>query len=299
MNDDTTTSARWPWLAAGALGAALLWRGLARAGNGKLPGEGEQPGTAFITGASSGIGATYARQLAARGYDLIITARREEKLAALAAELRAAHGVAVRVVPADLSVPADIRRLEELIAEQTALDFLINNAGFGVRGRLGDTDVEKQTAMINVHVTSTYRLSHAAVPGMIARGRGAIISVSSIAGFMSNPGAVNYSATKAYINTFSEALAGELRPHGIQVQALCPGFTYSEFHDTPEYDSFSRSAFPSFMWADAEEVVADSLAALGSGPVVFVPGFINKVLAQTTRSRTARIIIGVAREWFK
>ena len=299
MNDKTETSARWPWIAAGALGAGLLWRGLTRTNRQPLPGAEDQPATAFITGASSGIGAAYARQLGARGYDLIITARREEKLAALADEIRTAYGVSVTVVPADLSLPDDIRRLEALLREQPALDFVINNAGFGVRGTVGDTDIEKQTAMINVHVTSIYRLTHAAVPGMIARGRGAIINVSSIAGFMANPGAVNYSATKAYINTFTEALAAELRPHGIQVQALCPGFTYSEFHDTPEYEEFERSAFPEFMWATAEDVVADSLAALGSGPVLFVPGLANKALALSTRSRAARTVIGVARQWFK
>lgn len=241
--------------------------------------------TALITGASSGIGAEYARQLASQGVNLILVARRRERLEALATELSDQHGITAEIFVADLSVREEIARLEQHMRQLERLDILINNAGFGVHGHLADSALAKQQAMIDVHVTASVRLMHAALPGMISRRSGAIINVSSIAGFLKRPGAANYCATKAYLNIFSEALQGEVAAAGIQVQALCPGYTYTEFHDTPEYAHFSRSSTPQFLWMSARDVVEYSLRTLPKGKVVVVPGFFNKMLMKLTGSR--------------
>ena len=245
--------------------------------------EGE-PGTALITGASSGIGAAYARQLAAMGYNLILVARREERLAALAAELKERYPISAQVLAADLSNPAGVERVEAYIARLERLDVLINNAGFGSPGSFVEADFANQLAMIQVHVVASVRLTRAALPLMMTRQRGAIINVSSIAGLVPIPGSATYSATKAYLNVFSEALQAELRDTDIKIQALCPGFTRTGFHDTPEHQGFGRSEIPEFMWMSAEEVAAQSLSGLDRHQVVLVPGFKNRLVAAVARN---------------
>lgn len=239
--------------------------------------------TALITGASSGIGAEFARQLAAKGNHLILIARREERLRALAAELEEQYSIAAEVLVADLSNPADIQRIETRIPEIENLDLLINNAGFGAPGRFVERDLDIQLDMIHVHIIATVRLSRAALPGMIARRRGRIINVSSIAAFVSMPGSATYSASKAYLNVFSEALQAELRGTGVHIQALCPGFTHTGFHYTPVYEASDRRPLPEPLWMSAESVAADSLRALDRGKVIYVPGFKNRVLATLAR----------------
>lgn len=248
---------------------------------------------AFITGASSGIGAEFARQLAAQQYDLILVARREERLRALAAELGRAHSIRVEVLVADLSNLADIERVAARISELETLELLINNAGFGVPARFAEAEAAKQLAMLEVHVVASTRLSRAALPGMIARGRGSIINVSSLAAFFPMPGSVTYCSTKAYLNTFSKALQAELRGTGVQVQALCPGFTYTEFHDTPEFANFSRSTLPKLFWMKAETVVAASLAAARRGRVICIPGFGYRLIAILGRSGLAALLLNI------
>jgi short-subunit dehydrogenase len=259
------------WVVAGGAVAAGVtgWRALRRktADRELLP-----RGRAFITGASSGIGEAFARRLAAQGFDLTLVARREARLRALAEELGATHGVRVDVVAADLSREDEIERVASAIRERGDLTLLINNAGFGTRGEFADVPVERHLDMIRVHDVATVALTWAALPGMIERGSGAVINVSSIAAFFPSGGGATYTATKAYLNNFSEALAAELREKGIWVQALCPGFTYSEFHDTPEYEGFDRKQIPQSFWMSAGEVVDESLAALGSERVIVVPG---------------------------
>lgn len=240
-------------------------------------------GTALITGASSGIGEAYARRLAALGYDLILVARREAKLATLAAELSERHGVSAAVLAADLAEAADVQRVVERIEQTSDLVLLINNAGFGTRGYFADVAVDRHLEMIDVHVVATVRLTHAALPGMTSRGAGAIINVSSIAAFFAAPGGATYGATKIYLNTFSEAVALETREAGLKVQALCPGFTYSEFHDTPEYDNFNRSELPDRMWMTSEAVVDESLTALRGDEVIVIPGGQNRAMVAATR----------------
>ena len=245
---------------------------------------------ALITGASSGLGAVFARHLAAQGHDLVLVARREERLTALAAELQQRHSIAAEVMVADLSRPDDVERVANRIAGLEALDILVNNAGFGITGFFADVDLAKTMAMIQVHVTASVRLCHAALPGMRARRQGALINVASVAAFTPVPGNATYAATKDYLVTFSRALHAEVAEDGVKVQALCPGFTYTEFHDRPELESFKRSQIPAFMWMSAEDVVAASLKALERNQTICIPGFKYRLMAAVARSPLASLI---------
>jgi hypothetical protein len=240
--------------------------------------------TALITGASSGIGAEFARQLAARGYDLFLVARRADRLAALAAELQGRHGITAEPLVADLSTTGGVERVAARLAELSTLTLLVNNAGFGISGSLARAELQGQLDMLNVHVVATMRLSHAALPGMIARGAGGIINVASLAAFTTLPKNVNYCATKAYLVTFSEALAGEVRRMGVKVQALCPGFTITEFHDQEIRADTTRERMPRLLWRPAQAVVTDSLRALDRGQVICVPGFVNRLIRLLMRT---------------
>jgi short-subunit dehydrogenase len=227
---------------------------------------------AAVTGASSGIGAAFARALKKRGYDLLLIARRRDKLEALARELDA------EVLVADLVEDGDLRRVETRLREADNLEMLVNNAGFGISGPFAAADVEGQDRMHRLHITATLRLTHAALVGMVVRRRGGIINVASVAGFLTNPGAVSYCATKTWINSFTEGLHLELRSaySPVRVQALCPGFTYSEFHDAANMDRTKLA--PRAWWYSAEFVVAESLAGLDRGQLFVIPGFRYRAL---------------------
>ena len=252
--------------------------------------------TALVTGASSGIGAEFARQLAARGYDLWLIGRREERLSALAAELRGRHAISAEPMVADLAQAAGVAAVEARIAGLASLALLVNNAGFGLGGAFVGRSRDDQAAMLNVHMVAPMRLTHAALPGMLARGAGGIINVASLAAFMALPGEANYCATKAYLVTFSRALAAEVRKKGVRVQALCPGFTVTEFHSRPEQGGVGPDRFPRWAWGSAQAVVADSLRALDRGQAVCVPGFINRAIAALARTglvdRLAPVFLG-------
>lgn len=248
--------------------------------------------TAFITGASSGIGESFAKKLAELGYDLILTSRRGELLEKLARELEQKYGIGAETITADLSKLADIQKLEKHLAGVKNPEMLINNAGFGVRsGDFARTDIEKQTAMITVHITAPMRLCRAALPNMISNGKGFIINVSSVAAFTPIPKGINYGATKNYLNFFSVGLQRELKGTGVKVQALCPGFTYSGFHDTEEFEPHHRDQFPKIMWSSAEEVVDESLKALKSKKVIFIPGAKNRLFVSLRPLLTPFIIM--------
>src|SRR5512134_3595 len=227
--------------------------------------------TAVVTGASSGIGSAYARRLAADGYDLILVARRKDRLEKLAEELKASHGLQAEVLAADLTEDADLRRVEHRIARAADLEFLVNNAGFGTRGLFFQADVEGQDRMHRLHVLAAVRLSHAALPGMVARGKGSLVNVSSVAAFGQSPGNAGYCATKAWMNSFTEGLCLDLAAIGspVKVQALCPGYTLTEFHDV---SGIGRDHVPAAWWSSAEDVVAASLRGLARGNLVVVPG---------------------------
>lgn len=244
---------------------------------------------ALVTGASAGIGREYCRQLAVRGADLILVARDGERLRTLAAELAAEHGVAVEVLVADLATDAGVEAVAARIASAPDLTLLVNNAGFGTTGVLARADPAQQEQMIRLHVLAPMRLTRAALPGLLALGRGAVVNVSSVAGFIFGPGSVNYCATKAYLNTFSEGLAVELAGTGVQAQALCPGFTRSEFHQRMGSDD-GRTR-PASMWLTAEAVVRASLAQLDRrGAVLCIPGFRYRLIVAATRLLPRRLI---------
>ncbi len=237
---------------------------------------------ALVTGASSGIGAAFARALARRGHDLILVARRRDRLEQLAQQLAREHGVAAEVLAADLSEDAGVASVEARIAAAPDLDLVVNSAGFGSRGRFWDAEDGVQDRMYRVHVIATMRLTRAALRSMVPRDRGAVINVSSVAGFAASPGGASYAATKAWMNVFTESLALELDSagSGVKVQALCPGFTYSEFHDVIGAD---RSRIPRTWWMTADEVVAASLRGLEEGRIYVIPGLRYRVLAALAR----------------
>ena len=238
---------------------------------------------ALITGASSGIGATFSRQLAARGCDLVLVARRKDRLEEQARAIQAAHSVEADVLPADLTCGADLKAVEERIAAAPNLEYLVNNAGFGITGRFFSAPLEGQDQMHRLHVLAPMRLMHAALQGMIARGRGNIINVSSVSGFGQNPGSVSYSATKTWMTSFTEGIYMELKSVGspVRVQALCPGFTLSEFHDTMHFD---RKTLPDWMWMPADEVVDASLRALDRDQLIVIPGWRYRLLVFLMRA---------------
>lgn len=226
---------------------------------------------AIITGASAGIGATFARHLAARGCDLVLVARREDRLQALATELLTAHGTHCEVLPADLAADADVGRVVARISVLPRVDYLINNAGFGTKGKYFHADLAGQVTMHRVHVLAIVQLTHAALKRMVENDSGAIINVASVAGFTLSAGGTSYSATKHWLNVFTEGLYLELRSSGsrVKVQALCPGFTYSEFHDVQQVD---RSVIPKSWWLSADFVVEESLKGLERRGVFVIPG---------------------------
>ena len=227
---------------------------------------------ALVTGASAGIGAAYARRLAAQGYDLVLVARRVDRLQELAAELTSRYGVRAEPLPADLTRDSELKTVEDRIAREERLEFLLNNAGFGSRGRFYESPLQTQDAMHRLHVVATLRLAHAALRKMTARGKGAVVNVSSVAGFVCRPGNTSYYATKAWINCFTDGLYQELKQarSPVRVQALCPGYTLTEFHDVIGFD---RKQIPASWWTPAERVVDASLEGLKRGKLFVVPGW--------------------------
>ncbi|MEO5559507.1 MAG: SDR family oxidoreductase [Dokdonella sp.] len=234
---------------------------------------------ALVTGASAGIGAAFARELAARGYALALTARRADRLDELAEELRAKHHVDVQCIPCDLADPKAPQFLEgEIASRGLVIDTLINNAGYGVTGTFLTQPWQVHADFIQVLMTAPAELCYRLLPGMRARGRGRIINVASLAGLLPAPaGHTLYAASKAYLIKFSQALALENRAHGVNVCALCPGFTLSEFHDvTGTREQMKR--MPGWLWMAAEPVVRDALDAVERGRVVRVSGRVNRTI---------------------
>ena len=248
---------------------------------------------AVITGASSGIGEEFARQLAARDYDLLLVARREDRLNALAEELQAAYQVAVDTMAADLMTDEGRAALVERVRAARNFGLLVNNAGFGASGMFHKVDLDVQDRMHRLHVLTTLALSHAALQNLMARpdanGRCGIINVSSVAGFQQAPTSVSYNATKAWMTSFTNGLSIELtvQQSPVKVQALCPGFTYSEFHDRMAMD---RSPIPKQFWLDARFVVAESLRGFDRGQLIVVPGWRYKIIVAFLRAAPGAVM---------
>ena len=229
---------------------------------------------ALVTGASSGIGAAFAERLAQDGYDLIMVARRRDRLEALAGQLQASHKADIEVLVADLSQPDALHEVEKRIAGDTSLEILVNNAGFGGYMPFVELDPDKAEELINLQVLAVTRLSRAALPGMMARGRGSIINVSSRLAFSGSMGSsqlpkrATYAGTKSFINTFTQLLQSELEGTGVQLQALCPGLVQTEFHEQVGIDP---NRYPAAIVMKPEDVVEASLAGLKLGEVICVP----------------------------
>ena len=248
---------------------------------------------AVITGASSGIGEEFARQLAAQGYDLCLTGRRAERLEAVAAEARDQHGVRAEVVAADLGTDAGMRLVEKWISAHAPIEMLVNNAGFGIRSLFVDSGPDPVVEMIAVHNIAPVRLIWAALPGMKQAGRGILINVSSPAAYASLPGNGSYAGTKSFLNAFSESLARELEGTGIRVQVLLPGFTYSDFHKRPAYQDVDLyHSIPKFMWQTSEYVARTSLKSLSHGGLYCTPGLLYKLFVLGGRLGFARLARG-------
>jgi short-subunit dehydrogenase len=248
---------------------------------------------ALVTGASAGIGRAFAERLARDQMDLCLVARRKDRLDALAAELGERRGVAVEVRACDLTDPAALAELCDAVAQQPP-DLLVNNAGFGTVGRFAELDPAGEEREIRLNVVALVRLTRAALPGMVERGHGAVINVSSMAGISPAPYTATYAATKAFVTSFSEALYEEVRGTGVKVQALLPGFTRTEFQEVAGVDP---ARVPGFAWMPPEDVVDASLRALEKGEAVCVPGLGNRVLAGVTRlvpTSLSRRITGAA-----
>lgn len=224
--------------------------------------------TALITGASSGIGATYAERLARRGHDLLLVARDAQRLQALAERLGGEHGVAVEVLPADLTQKADVLEVERRLREDASIGLLVNNAGVAMNGRLADADPEQAEAMIQLNVVALTRLAAAAAANFSAAGRGGIINLGSVVALAPEMFNAVYSATKAYVLSLTQTLAGELRESGVQLQAVLPGVTRTEIWERSGTDA---SALPPSMIMEVGEMVDAALAGFDRGELVTIP----------------------------
>jgi hypothetical protein len=241
---------------------------------------------ALVTGASAGIGAAFARILASHGYDLALTARRIERLDALAEEIRLRYGVETLTVAADLAEPeAPGQILDHLTAHGRTVDALVNNAGYGLPGAYADTAWRDQAAFIQVMTTAPCELAHRTLSGMQQRGFGRIVNVASLAGLLpAAAGHTLYAATKAFLVKFSQSLHLEVAGDGVHVTALCPGFTYSEFHDVSGTRALVSAATPPWLWLGADEVAAAGYEAVEANRAVCVPGAPNKAIAALAKT---------------
>ena len=252
--------------------------------------------TVLITGGSSGIGEAFADVFAANGFDLILAARREDKLRAVAERIQRQYGRRVHVIVADLSHPGAAAALvAEIEARGLVVDALVNNAGYGIPGVYVASDWEKQGALLQVMVVGLAELTHRLLPGMIARGYGRIVNVASLAALVpAPPGHTLYAACKSFVVKFSEALAGEVARHGVHVTALCPGFTLSEFHDVTGTRATVQQ-LPSWLWMDSPAVAREGFAAVMAGAPVYVTGRVNRTIALLSRHLPQSVVKALGR----
>ena len=249
--------------------------------------------TALITGASAGLGREFARQLAAGGKDLVLVARRRGPMAALAQELREAHGVDVEIVTADLSEAAAPVMLERAMRDKgLEIDYLINNAGAEGPDLIRERDWAKHDAYLRLMMTSVAAMCHEFVPAMLERGFGRVLNVASVAGQLTLNGDYSYGPTKAYLIALSKAMNASFRSSGVYVTALCPGFTHTDFHDSAKLTAMKRGP-PKFIWYDADVVVREGLAALEKGKEEYISGRLYRFLIPILRMRLTRGLISI------
>ena len=243
------------------------------------------PGVAMVTGATVGIGHEFARQLAERGHALVLVSRDVAKLGEVRAELEQTYGISVEVLAADLIDRDQLRAVEERLADaDRPIDLLVNNAGFGLKHRFLDNDIETEQAHLDILVTAVLRLTHAALGPMAQRGRGGVINVSSVAAFVPRG---TYSACKAWVNSFSQGAHDEYKSRGVSVMALCPGFTKTEFHQRM---GVSRGSAPEFMWLDAQFLVRKALEDYDKGRTFSIPGAQYKTIIALTKAVPSSIL---------
>ena len=256
----------------------------------------EHPRTVLITGASSGIGESFAEVFAAGGFDLVLTARREDRLRAVAARLELSHGVRVHAMVVDharADTPA--RLCADIASRGLTIDALVNNAGYGVPGSFVSSPWERHDAMLRVMVVGLAELTHRLLPGMIERRYGRIINVASLAGLVPAPaGHTLYAASKALVIKFSEALSHEVLRHGVHVTAVCPGFTISEFHDVTGTRA-QVSQLPPWLWMDSPTVARQGFDAVMAGTPIYVNGRVNRTIAALVRYVPQGIVSAVGR----
>lgn len=241
--------------------------------------------TALVTGASSGIGAEIARDLARRGHGVTLVARREDTLQELADELATAHAVRTEVVAADLAEPGSRADVVDAVADRGLIvDVLVNNAGLSTSGPVHRNDVDAELRMVRVDVEAVVELCSRVLPGMVERGRGAVLNVASVGSFQPLPGQAGYGASKAFVLSYTQGIQGELKGTGVTITALCPGPVRTEFGETAGLDQAeSEAALPRFMWVEADEVARAGVAGLDRGRSVVIPGPANAVAAQAGR----------------
>ena len=250
---------------------------------------------AAITGASDGLGREFAWQLAADGYNLLVIARRGHLLDELKSAIEAKYNVQVEPIVCDLSKPDELKRVEERLEKEESLEVLVNNAGFGLGTTFPDVDVDAEESMIRLHVIALMRLSRAALVPMCKRKKGYVINLSSVAAFLHGENAAEYSATKAYVLSFSKSLQCDVRKHGVRVQALCPGFTHTGFHSTESMSFFKKSATPKWLWLSAERVVRTSLNSIRrTSRVVYIPSLRYKLIRALLCNPIGSLILGIA-----
>ncbi|HEU4423251.1 MAG TPA: SDR family oxidoreductase [Pilimelia sp.] len=256
-----------------------------------MPGSGR---TAVVTGATSGIGAAFARRLAADGYDLVLVARDAQRLADIAADLATKHGVSTETLPADLSTDKGCAAVEDRLRDaERPVHLLINNAGTSLNTPFVRSSPEDEERLLRLNVHSVMRLTRAALPGMVERRHGGVVNVSSVAGFGAVMPGSTYAASKAWVTNFTESVALSVRPYGVRVMALCPGYTRTEFHQRIGID---MTKTPQWLWLDADDVVNDALRDLDRARVVSVPDWKYKLAVFALRHAPRRLLQVAARD---
>lgn len=252
--------------------------------------------TVLITGASSGIGEAFADVFAAEGFDIVIAARREERLAVVGRRLHDRYGVGVHTLRIDLADVGAVEQLCEAVAARgITVDALVNNAGYGIPGAFTASEWTRHAALLQVMVVAVAELTHRLLPRMLERGYGRIINVASLAALVPAPaGHTLYAASKAFVVKFSEALANEVRAGGVHVTALCPGFTMSEFHDVTGTRS-TVSELPGWLWMDAPSVARQGFDAVMAGTPLHVTGRVNRTIAAAVRFVPQSLLAAIGR----